>query len=57
MRVRGTLLLAALHVPLAAALQPLPSLTVVPGSVSVSGLSSGADFVVQLATTFSSLVS
>ena len=56
MRVRGALLLAALHAPLAAALQPLPSLTVVPGSVSVSGLSSGADFVVQLATTFSSLV-
>ena len=35
---------------------PLPAVQIVPGSVSVSGLSSGADFVVQLATTYSSLV-
>ncbi len=35
---------------------PLPSLDIAPGSVSASGLSSGADFVVQLTIAFSSIV-
>ena len=50
------LLGGVLAIVVAAGASPPPALTIVPGSVSVSGLSSGADFVVQLATTFSSLV-
>eukprot|EP00729_Bicosta_minor_P028416 gene28416-24868_t len=42
--------------PSAAATPLLPSLSIDPGSISISGLSSGADFVVQLQVAHSALI-